>query len=76
MRGITLLAPPAPMTRTQFARHIRYKGSAPWQPENNTERPNLRMNWIVVTGANGSHLLRMQWTAEENRRPICPVTLF
>jgi hypothetical protein len=51
------------MATTQLARAIGYEVSAPWQHEN-TERQPLRMNWVVVTGKNGSGVLRMQWAAD------------
>jgi hypothetical protein len=63
MACITLLAQPVAMATTQFARVIGYEVSAPWQ-EQNTERQPLRMNWVVVTGKNGSRVLRTQWAAD------------
>jgi hypothetical protein len=60
---MTLLAQPVAMATTQFARVIGYEVSAPWQ-EQNTGRQPLRMNWVVVTGKNGSRVLRMQWAAD------------
>jgi hypothetical protein len=65
MACITLLAQPMAMATTQLARVIRYEVSAPWQ-EQNTERQPLRMNWVVVTGKNGSRALRMQWVADKD----------
>jgi hypothetical protein len=53
------------MATTQLARVIRCDVSAPWQ-EQNTERQPLRMNWVVVTGKNGSRALRMQWVADKD----------
>jgi hypothetical protein len=63
MACMTLLAQPMAMATTQLARAIGYEVSAPWQHEN-TERQPLRMNWVVVTGKNGSGVLRMQWAAD------------
>jgi hypothetical protein len=65
MACITLLAQPMAMATTQLARVIRCDVSAPWQ-EQNTERQPLRMNWVVVTGKNGSRALRMQWVADKD----------
>jgi hypothetical protein len=63
MACMTLLAQPMAMATTQLPRIIRYELSAPWQ-EQKTERQPLRMNWVVVTGKNGSRVLRMQWTVD------------
>ena len=62
MACMTLLAPPVAMATTQLARVFGYEASAPRQ-EQHTERHPLRMNWVVVTGKNGSRVLRMQWVA-------------
>jgi hypothetical protein len=65
MACITFALPVA-MATTQFAPVIRYEISAPWHSEQPTERQPLRMNWVVVTGKNGSRKLRMQWVAVED----------
>lgn len=51
------------MATTRLTRIIGYELSAPRQ-ELNTERQPLRMNWVVVTGRNGTRVLRMQWAAD------------
>lgn len=53
------------MATTQLARVISYEVSAP-RKERNTERQPLRMNWVVVTGENGSRVLRMQWMVDRD----------
>jgi hypothetical protein len=64
MACMTLAAPVA-MATTQLARVIGYEVFAPWQEEK-TERQPLRMNWVVVTGSDGSRVLRSQWAADED----------
>jgi len=66
MACITWLATPLVMTTTQLTRVIRYEVSAPSVADRNTEPQPLRMNWVVVTGKNGSRGLRMQWVAVED----------
>jgi hypothetical protein len=67
MACMTLLAPRLSMATTQFmAREIGYEVSAPRQLAESTERQNLRMNWVVVTGKSGSRGLRMHWTASRD----------
>jgi len=61
-----MLAQPATMATTQLAREISYEVSTPCPWTLNTERQPLRMNWVVVTGKNGSRQLRMQWLAHGN----------
>jgi len=63
MACITLLAKPMTMATTQLAREIRYEVSVPQQWTDDTKRQPLRMNWVVVTGKDGSRQLRMQWLA-------------
>jgi hypothetical protein len=65
MACITFTAPPVAMATTQFTRAVGYELSAP-QQQPNTERQPLRMNWVVVTGSNGSRVLRMQWIADRD----------
>jgi hypothetical protein len=65
MACITLMAPTVAMATTPFTRVIGYQLSAP-QQQPKTERQPLRMNWVVVTGSNGSRVLRMQWVADGN----------
>ena len=65
MACMTLLAQPMAMATTQLARVIRYEVSAPWEEPNSGRQP-LRMNWVVVTGKNGSRLLRMQWVSNRD----------
>jgi hypothetical protein len=65
MACMTLTAQPMAMATTQLARVIRYDVSAPWHERNTVGQP-LRMNWVVVTGKNGSRMLRMQWIAVED----------
>jgi hypothetical protein len=65
MACITLMAPTVAMATTPLTRVIGYQLSAP-QQQPNTERQPLRMNWVVVTGSNGSRVLRMQWVADGN----------
>jgi len=64
MACMTLFGQPMAMATTRLARVIRYEVSAPWQ-EQSTERQPLRMNWVVVTGKDGSRSLRTQWVADE-----------
>jgi hypothetical protein len=63
MACMTLMAQPLAMATTQLARVIRYEVSVPQQEQNSGRQP-LRMNWVVVTGKNGSRELRMQWVAD------------
>jgi hypothetical protein len=65
MACMTLLAQPVAMATTQLAREICYEVSVP-QQEQETGRQPLRMNWVVVTGKNGSRALRMQWAVDGN----------
>jgi hypothetical protein len=65
MACMTSLAQPMAMATTQLAREISYEVSAP-QHEQPTGRQLLRMNWVVVTGKNGSRVLRMQWAADRD----------
>jgi len=64
MACMTLFAQPMAMETTQLAPVIPYEVSAPWQ-EQSSERQPLRMNWVVVTGKDGSRSLRAQWVADE-----------
>ena len=70
MACMTLLAQPMAMATTQLARVIRYEVPVR-QQEPNTERKPLRMNWVVVTGKNGSRELRMQWIEAEDEDKNC-----
>ena len=63
MACITLFAQPMAMATTQLAREIRYEVSVQQQWTDDTKRQLLRMNWVVVTGKDGSRQLRMQWLA-------------
>jgi hypothetical protein len=56
-----LLAPPATMATTQFERKIGSNISTTPQWELNNGLKPLRMNWVVVTGKNGTRGLRMHW---------------
>ena len=53
------------MATTQLARVIRYEVPVR-QQEPNTERKPLRMNWVVVTGSDGSRVLRMRWIEDKD----------
>jgi len=66
MACITFFALPVAMATTRFPRVIRYEVSLPLQSEQNIEQQPLRMNWVVVTGKNGSRRLRMQWATSKN----------
>jgi len=48
------------MATTQLARAIRYEVTVT-QQLHNIERLPLRMNWVVVTGKDGTRALRMHW---------------
>jgi hypothetical protein len=67
MACITILAPPLAMATTQLTRETVREVSAPAHFEPNSERQPLRMNWVVVTGKNGTRHLRAQWTADQSR---------
>jgi hypothetical protein len=60
MACITLIARPMAMATTQLARAIRYEVTVT-QQLHNIERLPLRMNWVVVTGKDGTRALRMHW---------------
>ena len=64
MACITLIAQPMAMATTQLTHAIRYEVSVPRQ-EQRTDRQPLRMNWVVVTGKDGSRKLSMQWAPVE-----------
>lgn len=66
MTCITLFAPPMAMATTQLVPAIRYENAFPWHQESKAECTSLRMSWFVVTGKNGIHQLRMQWTSAED----------
>ena len=60
---------PMAMATTQLTRAIRYQAPAPaHQPEHQQEkdRQPLRMNWVVVTGKDGSRKLSLQWATVED----------
>ena len=65
MACITLVAQPMAMATTQLARAIRYEVTVP-QQHHNIERQPLRMNWVVVTGKDGTRRLSMHWTLVED----------
>jgi hypothetical protein len=69
MACIMELASPLAMPTTQLKRETANQGFAPVHFESNGERQSLCMNWVVVTGQNGSRL-SMRWTAEESRRNL------
>lgn len=64
MACITLISPVA-MATTQLERAIRYEASASGQVQS-TEWQPLRMNWVVVTGKDGSRKVSMQWAPVED----------
>ncbi len=67
MACIALLAPMA-MATTQLNCEVSYEVSVPWPWEHQMERQPLRMNWVVVTGNNGSRMLNMQWVTTDDWR--------
>jgi len=65
MACMIVLAPAlATMATTQLARVVRCEPALAWQPQSNVERTPLRMNWVVVTDADGSRRLRMCWKGD------------
>ena len=65
MACITLLSQPVAMATTQLTRAIGYQAPTPaYQQEK--ERQPLRMNWVVVTGKDGSRKLSVQWATVEH----------
>jgi hypothetical protein len=69
MACITIPAPPMAMATTQLMRETACELLAQVRSESNIERQSLRLNWVVVTGNNGSSL-RAQWTIEAPRRKL------
>jgi hypothetical protein len=64
MACITIFAPPMAMATTQLEHRTAREVFTPTHFERNLEQRHPRMNWVVVTGNNGSRHLRMRWTAE------------
>jgi len=64
MACITVFAPITTMATTHFERVISY-GAADRRTSEQTfgtsRERSLRMNWVVVTGENGSRHLHAQW---------------
>jgi hypothetical protein len=64
MACITVFAPTMTMATTQFERVISHEAAdrrTSGQTFELSRERSLRMNWVVVTGENGSRLLRAQW---------------
>ncbi|MFY9741471.1 MAG: hypothetical protein WA252_03165 [Candidatus Sulfotelmatobacter sp.] len=64
MACITMLAPRMAMATTQLTRETPRKVFVPIHFEQTRERTIPRMNWVVVTGSDGSPSLRMNWTTD------------
>ena len=65
MSCITLTALHSMMTTTEFMPAVNREVRTPWLPQNVTQKP-VRMNWVVVTRANGQRQLRMNWNAAQD----------
>jgi len=63
MACITIFAQPTAMATTQVVRRICFENSPTELTERIVERPQLSMNWVVVTDENGKRQLRMKWRA-------------
>jgi len=63
---MTIFAQPTAMATTQLARRICFQDSPAELIEQIVERPQLSMNWVVVTEENGKRQLRMRWTVGNN----------
>ena len=66
MTCMTAFAETMAMATTQLAREIQPRvipcqDAAFWQSESTGER-TPRMNWVVVTGNDGGHRLRILWS--------------
>ena len=59
---MSIFAQPTAMATTQLARRICFEDSPAKPIEQIVERPQLSMNWVVVTDENGKRQLRMRWT--------------
>jgi len=55
---------PEAMMTTEFMSGGRREVRTPWLPQH-SENP-VRMNWIVVTDANGIRRLRSNWNAAQD----------
>jgi hypothetical protein len=65
---MTIFAQPTAMATTQLARRICFENSTAEFAERTVERPQLSMNWVVVTDENGKRQLRMRWTEAEQHQ--------
>jgi hypothetical protein len=54
------------MATTQVMPEVSYEVRSPWLPEKKAEYKPLRMNWVVVTGEDGTRQLRMRWDAAKD----------
>lgn len=52
------------MSTTQLMRAVCLDVFFPLKEEQDTQNLTLRMNWVVVTDANGKRQLKMNWTAD------------
>jgi hypothetical protein len=48
------------MATTELSQELDGGVNTPWLPQS-TERRSVRMNWVVVTDANGNRRLKMSW---------------
>ena len=62
----TLIAQDTTMATTQLMRVACCDVCWPVQEEQHTEYRPLRMNWVVVTDANGNRRLQMGWRADRD----------
>jgi len=68
MACMTIFAQPTTMATTQLAHPICFENSLAESTERIVERPQLSMNWVVVTDESGKRQLRMRWIAAQQRQ--------
>jgi hypothetical protein len=66
MSCATLTAQETTMPTTQLMRAACYDVCWPMKAEQEIHRQALRMNWVVVTDANGDRRLKMSWRADRD----------
>jgi hypothetical protein len=62
----TLIAQETTMSTTQLMRVAHYEVCWPTREEQGRQYQPLRMNWVVVTDANGNRRLQMGWRADRD----------
>lgn len=59
-----LTATETTMSTTQLMRAVCFDACSLQKRERETQSRHLRMNWVVVTDANGNRRLKMNWPAD------------